>query len=73
MTKKRLNTKDVVMKRTAILAPILSLNPSKEQYQLELRQKIKEVALENNLSANTVKNWLKRMGLSDFEFGIFVN
>ena len=60
MTKKRLNTKDVVMKRTAILAPILSLNPSKEQYQLELRQKIKEVALENNLSANTVKNWLKR-------------
>ena len=42
MTKKRLNTKDVVMKRTAILAPILSLNPSKEQYQLELRQKIKE-------------------------------
>lgn len=60
MSKKKVNVNKVVQQRMSIIAPLLSLNPEKEMYVVELKQKIKEVALEHGKSESTIKNWLKR-------------
>ena len=60
MSKKRVDVNKVVQQRMSIIAPLLSLNPEKGLYEVELKQKIKEVALEHGKSESTIKNWLKR-------------